>query len=337
MYCPKENSSLYYNLLHQKRVAEILLSALRFDLFSYLENWETAESVAEKSGLHARSLSLVLNALVSVGFIEKKQNAYRNTPQSNEFLNRSSCVYLGESIIFREQMMSLKDIDKRIQMGPIPEVVRNNSGVEVYDFYEAARISIPEMYTGRVQAFIAAVTSIYSGKPPQNILDLGGGSGVLAIELAKAFPGCRGTIFEHPSVAGLPREIVIKEGVSEHITVLEGDFNKDDFGDGYDLIIAAGILDFAKDHFEYLMNKLYNALTADGLLYLVTHQISEDYLSAPERILGWLSSHLDGLDLLLTEKFISEALKSHGFKKIQTDVVGGTFESLQGMFFSKGI
>ncbi|SNS65295.1 Dimerisation domain-containing protein [Anaerovirgula multivorans] len=335
MYCPKGNSSLYYNILHQKRVAEILLSALRFDLFSYLENWETPEAVAEKSGLHTRSLAQVLNALVSLGFIEKKQNTYRNTPQSNEFLNRNSFVYLGESLIFREKMMSLKDIDERLQMGPIAEVIRNNSGVEVYDFYEAARISIPEMYTGRVQAFIAAATSIYNDKPPKNILDLGGGSGVLAIELIRAFPGCQGTIFEHPSVAGLPRELVIKEGVSEHITVLEGDFNRDDFGDSYDLIIAAGILDFAKDHFEYLMNKLYNALNPDGLLYLVTHQIREDYLSPPERILGWLSSHLDGLDLLLTEKNISEALRSHGFKKIQAGTVGGTFASLRGMFFSK--
>lgn len=335
MYQSKGNQKLYYKMLHQKRETELLLSALRVKLFSYLESWETPKAVATKSGLNERNLSFVLNALASIGLLEKSNEAYRNTQQSNDFLNPNSSVYLGESILFREKMMSLQNIEERLLNGPNKNVLNNNQGIEVYDFYEAARVSIPEMYTGRVQSLIQAVTSLYGNKTPEKILDLGGGSGILAIELAITFPNCKSVVFEHPNVARLPRELVSERNLSEHVSVIEGDFNADDIGKGYDLIIASGVLDFAKDHLDSVMSKLYNALTPNGYLYVVTHNVSEDYQNPPESILGWLSSHLDGLDVLLTKKDIENALTRHGFQHIHSDDDGGVFEGLQGEFYLK--
>jgi len=331
----KGDQKLYYKMLHQKRETELLLSALRVKLFSYLESWETPNAVAAKSGLNERNLSFVLNALASIGLLEKRNETYRNTQQSNNFLNPDSSVYLGESILFREKMMSLQNIEERLTNGPDKNVLHNNKGIEVYDFYEAARVSIPEMYTGRVQSLIQAVTSLYGNKTPKKILDLGGGSGILAIELAITFPNCKSVVFEHPNVARLPRELVSERNLSEHVSVIEGDFNADDIGKGYDLIIASGVLDFAKDHLDSVMNKLYDALTSNGYLYVVTHNVSEDYQNPPESILGWLSSHLDGLDVLLTKKDIENALTMHGFQHIHSDVDGGVFEGLQGEFYLK--
>lgn len=335
MYQSKGNQKLYYKMLHQKRETELLLSALRVKLFSYLESWETPKAVATKSGLNERNLSFVLNGLASIGLLEKNSEAYRNTQQSNDFLNPNSSVYLGESILFREKMMSLQNIEERLINGPNKNVLHNNKGIEVYDFYEAARVSIPEMYTGRVQSLIQAVTSLYGNKTPEKILDLGGGSGILAIELAITFPNCKSVVFEHPNVARLPRELVSERNLSEHVSVIEGDFNADDIGKGYDLIIASGVLDFAKDHLDSVMSKLYNALTSNGYLYVVTHNVSEDYQDPPESILGWLSSHLDGLDVLLTKRDIENALTRHGFQHIHSDDDGGVFEGLQGEFYLK--
>ncbi len=331
----KENPKMYYKMLHQKRETELFLLALQMKLFSYLEKWETPKAVAAKSGLNERSLTFVLNALASIGLLEKNFGVYRNTKQSNEFLNPDSPVYLGESILFREKMMSLKNMKERLQNGPDQRTLHNNQGVEVYDFYEAARVSIPEMYAGRVQSLIKAVSNLYSNTAPAKILDLGGGSGILAIELVLAFPNCRGVIFEHPNVAGLPRKLVEERNLSERLSIIEGDFNKDNVGKDYDLIIASGILDFAKDHLDSLMKKLYNALTSKGYLYVVTHNVSEDYLYPPESILGWLSSHLDGLDLLLTKKNIENALENHGFQNAQRDDIDGAFDGLQGEFYIK--
>ena len=327
------NSRQYYRLLHQKRETELFLSALRLPVFSELDSWKTAEAIAEKTGLNGRSLSLYLNALACIGLLEKDGEFYRNTPESNEFLNENSPLYLGECLLFRERMMSLDHLDERVRNGPDLQTVKNNSGVEVYDFYESARVSIPEMYAGRVQALKAAALQLFENREPEKILDLGGGNGVLAIELVLAFPGCRGVVFEHPSVARLPEQLISERGLSERISVMEGNFNTDEIGGGYDLIIASGILDFAREHLDALLDKLHRALSAHGYLYIVSHEVSEDYQSPPESILGWLSSHLDGLDLLLTKKTIDEALERHGFRCIKVSDAGGVFKGLPGKFY----
>lgn len=335
MYQPEGNSELYRKLLHQKRETELFLSALRLNIFSHLEEWATAKMIAERTGFNERNLKFFLNVLACIGLLEKHSNTYRNTSQSNEFLNQSSSIYLGEWILFREQMMSLKHLDERIRNGPVNQILRNNKGVEVYDFYKSARVSIPEMYSGRVQSFVEASLSLFKNNPPKRILDLGGGPGIFSMELVSAFPDCCAVVFEHPDVAELPRKLVSERGLTKQVSIVEGNFNTDKIGGGYDLIIASGILDFAKDYLDILMDKLYRALIPHGYLYVVTHNVSDDYQTPPESILGWLSSHLDGLDILLTQKTIDSALEKHGFKRLQTNDISGVFKDLQGEFYLK--
>lgn len=332
MYQPKNDPKLYYKFLHQKREAELFLSALRLDIFSYLENWALPKDIAGKTAFSERNLSFYLNALACIGLLEKQGDAYRNTPQSNEFLNSSSPVYLGECILFRERMMSLENLEERVRMRPEERILESN----VYDFYEAARVSVPEMYTGRVQSLINAAQQLFSRTPPKKVLDLGGGSGILAMELVCAYPGCYGVIFEHPGVADLPRTLVAERGLADYVSVVAGNFNADDIGVDYDVIIASGILDFAKEHLDAFLKKLHRALTPNGYLYLVAHAtVSDDYQSPPESILGWLSGNLEGLDAILTKKTIDDALSKQGFRLVQTGEVGGAFKGLYGEFYCK--
>lgn len=333
MIKPQSNPSRYYKLLHQKRETELFMSGLRLHIFSELETWQTAKTVAEKTGFNERNLSLYLNAMASIGILEKDDTLFRNTQESNEFLNENSPLYMGECLLFRENMMSLDRLDEKVKDGPDVQTLQRNEGVEVYDFCELARVTIPEMYSGRVQSMLLAVKELFAGHQLNKILDLGGGSGVLAMELVSAFSGSSGVIFEHPKVASLPSRLVKERELSSKIQVMEGDFNKDSIGEGYDLIIASGVLDFAKDHLDTFMEKLKQALSPSGYLYIVTHEVSEDYLSPPESILGWLSSHLDGLDLLLTKNTIDQALKAHGFHCIEERKVGGVFKGLPGKFY----
>ena len=333
MFSPTENPRIYNKLLHQKRETELFLSALRLNLFSYLETWKTPEEIAQRTGWNERNLYFYLNAIACIGLLEKNEKSYRNTPQSNEFLHQSSPIYLGECLLFREKMMSLENLDERIMEGPDSTIYQNNKGVEVYDFHESARVSIPEMYTGRVQSLVKNIQLLCKDNPPNKILDLGGGSGILALETVSAFPNCNGVVFEHHSVAELPRHIIAEHKLSERICVMEGDFTTDEIGKGYDLIIASGILDFAKDHLDALMEKIKHALTPNGYLYIVTHGVQEDYQRPQETILGWLSGHLDGLDVLLTKKIIDEELTKHNLIKIPITDNGETLEGFQGAFY----
>lgn len=329
----KMSPQTYYLMLHQKRETELLLSALRMDLFSLLKTWETPNQIAIKTGFNERNLSFYLNALASIGHLEKKGEVYRNTQESNQYFNKESNEYLGEYLLFREKMMSLGQLEERIIHGPDDKIKEANSGVEVYDFYEAARVGIAEMYTGRIQAFNTVIQELFKDCLPKKILDLGGGSGCFVIELVQCLKGAKGVIFEHPSVAPLPRKLIEEKGLTKSIKVMEGNFNTDDIGEGYDLIIASGIMDFAKDYLDELVAKLAKALSIKGYLYIVTNEVSEDYQNPPQAIVGWLSSHLDGLDLLLTRKDIDEALKRQGLECVQNKDAGGMLKGLAGRFY----
>ncbi|WP_050810370.1 class I SAM-dependent methyltransferase [Desulfitobacterium hafniense] len=335
MYQPQHKSKVYYDLLHKNREAQLFLAALRLEVFSYLEDWSSPAELALRTGFNGRNLALLLNALAAAGLLEKRQNDYRNTGVGNEFLHKNSPVYLGESLLFRERMMALDNVEERVRSGPDAGIAARNQGVEVYNFHEAARCGIPEMYTGRVQGLLKAVQKLFGEEQPRKVLDLGGGSGVMLKELVSHYPNSRGVLFEHPSVADLPRQLLREWGLADRISILAGDFNKDDIGKDYDLIIASGIIDFAKDHLDILTAKLGEALAPEGYLYLVSHNVNEDYQEPAECILGWLSSHLDGLDILLTKDTIVAALARHGFKPVLFSPDEGVFTFLQGEFYQR--
>ncbi|GMQ59837.1 methyltransferase [Vallitalea sediminicola] len=315
-------ANTYYKMITNYRESQLFLSALKLDIFSYLDNEVSIEDIANQTDYDLRNLKLVLNALASIHLIEKQQNKYVNTEEGKLYLSKSSNCYIGDSILFRNEMMSLDNIENRVRFGPDSDITAHNQGNKVYDFIKLAEVSIPEIYLWRIEPLINHMNKIYQEKKPTKILDLGGGSGAMGIELCKAYPNSEGVIFEEPNVSVVAERLVAKNDLTSRIIIKKGDFIKDDIGSGYDIIIASAIIDFAKDHLEDFIKKLYDALNKNGIIYLITHGFSEDYLEPSETILGWLSSHLDGLDLLLPDKVIQDTMKSNGFKLYIQDKSG---------------
>lgn len=77
------------------RETQILFAALHLNLFSYLSEYSTTEILAEKVKANQGELAVILERLTVAGLLEKEEKAYRNTPETEIFLNRSSSKYLG--------------------------------------------------------------------------------------------------------------------------------------------------------------------------------------------------------------------------------------------------
>ncbi|GKX28760.1 O-methyltransferase [Vallitalea longa] len=315
-------ANTYYTMVSNHRESQLFFSALQLDIFSYLDEEISIEELADRTNYNMRNLKLLLNALAAIHLIDKHQDKYVNTIEGQKYLSKASTSYLGESILFRNVMMSLDNIENRVRFGPDNTITEHNQGQKVYDFAKLAKVCIPEIYLWRIEPLIALMNKIYQDTEPSKILDLGGGSGAMGIELCKIFPNAKGVIFEGPKVSLVAEDLVSKNNLNSRITIQEGDFIKDDIGNGYDIIIASGIIDFAKDHLDNFIKKLYDALNKNGIIYLITHGFSEDYLEPSETVLGWLSSHLDGLDLLLPDKVIQDSMTDRGFRLYKQDKSG---------------
>jgi hypothetical protein len=76
--------------------SKVLLSAIEMGLFTQLAG--KAGDLADlrfRLGLHPRSARDFLDALVALGFLEREDGTYRNTPATELFLDRGKPSYIG--------------------------------------------------------------------------------------------------------------------------------------------------------------------------------------------------------------------------------------------------
>src|SRR6266852_8262103 len=75
--------------------SKVLFSAIEFGLFSELAKGPLdAEALKARLGLHPRSATDFLDALVALGMFERLDACYSNTPESDFYLDRSKPSYI---------------------------------------------------------------------------------------------------------------------------------------------------------------------------------------------------------------------------------------------------
>jgi len=108
---------------------------------------------------------------------------------------------------------------------------------------------------------------------PLSILDLGCGPGVMASRLAAEFPHARLTLFD--LTAEMIERCEARLGANPRVTFRVGDFREDDFGSGYDLILASLSLHHATlDERPFLAERLLGSLVPGG--QLITAEVIVD-------------------------------------------------------------
>src|SRR5262245_19542843 len=76
--------------------SKTLLSAVEMEVFTELARHAAdAETLRERLGLHPRSATDFLDALVALGFVERRDGVYSNTPSTDLFLDKRKPSYLG--------------------------------------------------------------------------------------------------------------------------------------------------------------------------------------------------------------------------------------------------
>ncbi len=304
VYNMENNPGKYYQIMHNYQEAQLLFAAIRLNVFSHLDTPQTSDAVAAALNCDKRQIELLLLSLTSCGWVNKQSGFYFNTSETKDFLSRSSEVFLGDALLFRENMTSLARLEQQVKSSGAP--------MPAYDFSEMARVTVPELYTGRVQAFLNQMMKLYPDtEHPLHLLDLGGGTGILAIEFAKKFTNSRAKIFEAPDVAEVTKKIVRQHHGDQRVDVIAGDFNTDILGGPYDVIIASGILNFVKGNLSDFIGKL-SASLMDGGYLLIVGQYPEHEQKAPPNMLSWLSGLLNGVPLPPSSQEIGLAVQNAG-------------------------
>ena len=118
---------------------------------------------------------------------------------------------------------------------------------------------------------------------PLRVIDVGGCHGAYSMSLAQRYPLLQATVFDLPRVVPVARRIIREAGMAERVTVLEGDFQREELGREYDLALVFGVLNGEPPEGRpALIRKVFAALNPGGQIVLRDFVLDPDRAGPPE-------------------------------------------------------
>jgi predicted O-methyltransferase YrrM len=254
--------------------ARILMTAAELDIFSVLLIApQTTAQICKQLSSDRKGTEALLNALAAMGLLEKEQAAFSVKPEFEKFLSSSTPETVLPILRHMAQLWETwSDLTKIVLEGkkgePLDVVRRDEEGIKA--FIGAMHAIGSDMAQG-----VVAKLQL-SGR--ENLIDVGGGSGVYTIALLEAAPKMRATIFDLPSVIEIAREKIASESLTDRVTFVAGDFYEDTLPSGYDLALLSAIIhQNSPEQNVALYEKVLDALVPDGTLIIRDHVMSEDH------------------------------------------------------------
>jgi predicted O-methyltransferase YrrM len=264
--------------------SKTLLSAVELELFTHLgAGAMSGAEIGARLGLHPRSLFDFLDALVSLGILERDGDGptgrYSNTPQSAAFLDKKSPAYVGGILEMANARLYRfwGDLTTALKTGQPQSEIKTGGGSPFEALYADEK---------RLEQFLTAMQGVQSGNfralaakvdlsAYETLLDIGGANGFLSTVLARKYPNLNCISFDLPQVAPIARRRIAEAGFSERIKIVPGNFFTDVLPRA-DVIMMGNILhDWDEEQKQGLIAKACAALNPGGLFIAIENVIDD--------------------------------------------------------------
>lgn len=235
------------------------------------------DALATKLGLNARALGVHLGMLAALGFVERRDGRWRATAATRTWLHPDADGYAGPVLhrfserqpLHQQLLETLHTGQKASEYGSVTE--------------EWERGEMPPDLARMITAFMNAhsrAASLAVGQQPvfagvRSLLDVGGGSGIFSIALAKAWPGLEATVLEIDTICTEADGYIATAGVGDRVRTRALNMFTQPWPTGHDAHFFSNIFhDWSDDTCRLLARKSAAALPAGGRILL--HEILLD-------------------------------------------------------------
>ena len=260
--------------------SKVLFSAIDLELFTQLAKGPlAAEELQRRLGLHPRSASDFLDALVALGMLERRGEVYSNTEETDFYLDRAKATYIGSLF----HMWNLRGypfwglLSDGLTTGKPQNEIKGGEDLfaAMYGNPDKLRLFLRSM-TGHSLPSAMAIAQKFPWSKYRTFADIGAAEGCLPVRVALANPHLTGEGFDLPMVRPFFEEYVASFGIQERLRFHPGDFFKDSLPSADVLVMGMILHDWSLDEKRTLLKKAYNSLPDGGSLIVYEHLIDDE-------------------------------------------------------------
>jgi precorrin-6B methylase 2 len=260
--------------------SKALLSAVELGVFSALASGPAdLEVLRTRIGLHPRAARDFLDALVALKMLEREGGVYRNSAETEIFLDKAKPSYIGG-------LLEMANTRLYGFWGSLTEALRTaehkKESKQGQDFFRDMYAK-PEVLHG----FLTAMSGISAGAAHaiaakfcwddhRSFVDIGAAQGMVPVTLARAYPHLSAIGFDLPQVQPVFEQFVAEQGLSDRVWFQAGNFFEDELPRA-DVIVMGHILhDWDLARKKLLLAKAFAALPKGGAVIVYDAIIDDD-------------------------------------------------------------
>jgi len=261
----------YVNHYQKSRV---LLTAFELDIFTVLsKSSKTSEQVAKKIKTDIRATNRLMNALCALGFLEKTNQKFKNTNESEMYFVKGKTDYMSNLLHTAHQWETWSTLADCVKKGTSvfqrPKHINNRDIKWLESFIGAMH------YRASRQA--GAIVSKLNTLGVKRVLDVGGGSGAFAMAFTKAIKNSTATVFDLPNVIPITLQYIQKNKMNKKVDVVGGDYHTSALPKGYDLIFLSAVIHInSYEENVKLIKKCASSLNKNGQLVIQDQVMNEE-------------------------------------------------------------
>lgn len=295
--------------------AQVILAAVRLEIFDGLKNYSEAVATAKKYALDLRGAVMLLDALASLGLLEKRGSRYKAKAEYYRLLSGASPDNILS--ILKHYHFMYDD------WGRLADVLKTGKPVQKKGTAEARKAQTYQFIKGMdnlTKFFKDRVVKNIELKGAKKFLDIGAGPATYMREILKNNKEIKGYILDFPDVVVVAKEFLKKDGLAGRVKFIEGDLETSDLGNGYDAILISQVLHAMSVEMKInAVKKAYQALKKGGKLYIHEFYMNETRTFPKDNVIFCLNMllHAPGGDNL-TPSQIKNLMTQAGFKITDT-------------------
>jgi len=228
-----------------------------------MEAGEIAKKCRSKAGLTEK----LLIGCAAMGLLEKEEGRYKNSALAEKYLVRGGEFYQGDIIAHSANVMEYWNrLENEIRI----EEKRGDKEAERHRNFIMGMANIAA--AGRTQMFVEKID--LSGR--RKLLDIGGGPGSYSIAACRRYRELKAVVFDLPETIAITRQIIAEERMGDRVSVREGDWETDSFGEGNDVALLSNVLHGAGSSAEMKLEKARDSLVGGGLLVVQEFLLNDE-------------------------------------------------------------